>query len=98
MWGKKKGYKQSTDDASNGNPSPAGGGGVLRGHQHQGDWQCSLGEEMGYYTSMKAELKAVCRGLHLAKSMNIPKIWIQLDSLLVFGTLKGSITWSMSRY
>ena len=45
-------------------------------------------------TSMKAELKALYRGLQLAKSMNIEKLWVQLDSLVVVSMLNGNNSWS----
>ena len=54
----------NTDGASKGNPGPAGGG-VIRGHR--GEWICGFVENMGICTSTKAKLKAVLRGLLIAK-------------------------------
>jgi len=64
----------NTDRASKDNPGPAGGGGVLRGCR--GDWMCGFSEGMGVCTAMKAKIKAVFRGLRLAKDMKIPKLWV----------------------
>ena len=68
----------NTDGAAKGNPGPAGAGGVLRGDQ--GEWIAGFSENLGYCSSVKAELRAVWRGLSLAKEMQARKVWLQLDS------------------
>ena len=79
----------NTDGASKGNPGTAGGGGVIRGDR--GEWICGFGEAMGICSSMKAEIKAVLRGLKLAFQMNIDQLWVQVDSATLAGLLKGDI-------
>jgi len=77
----------NTDGASKGNPGKAGGGGVLR--DDKGTWICGFGESMGTCTVMKAEIKAVLRGLRLAYSLDIKRLWVQVDSSTLAGMLKG---------
>jgi len=68
----------NTDGASKGNPGKAGGGGVIRGNT--GEWIRGFGESMGSCTVMKAEIKAVLRGLKIAKSLDIQQLRVQVDS------------------
>jgi len=82
----------NTDGASKGNPGPTGGGGIIRGCR--GEWLGGFAERMGVCTSMKAKIKAVYRGLQLAKSMNIRNLWVKLDSQIVVGMLNGGFPWS----
>jgi len=79
----------NTDGAFRGNSGPAGG--VLRGYR--GEWLRSFAEGMGHCTLMKAEIKAVYKGLQLTNSMNIPKLGVQLDAQIV----AGSSAWTMER-
>lgn len=55
----------NTDGAAKGNPGPAGGGGVFR--DTRGNWICGFAEGMGRCTSVRAELKAILRGLQVAR-------------------------------
>jgi len=66
---------------------------MLRGHE--GEWLSGFAEGVGHCTSMKAEIKTVYKGPQLAKSMTISKLWVQLDSLMVVGMLRGSLAWTM---
>ena len=66
----------------------ADGGRILWGHR--GEWLCGFTEGMGGCTSMKAQLKAVHRGLQLAKNMNVGKLGGQLESQPVVGILTAS--------
>jgi len=68
----------NTNGASEGNSGKAGGGG------DKGDWICSFGESMRVSSSMKA----VLRGLRLAKTLEINKLWVQVDSFVLVGLLK----------
>jgi len=77
----------NTDGASKGNPGRAGGGGVLRGDK--GEWICGFGESMRVCTTMKAEIKVVLRGLKIAKSLDITRLWVQVDSFNLVELLKG---------
>uniref|UniRef100_A0A7C8ZGN9 RNase H type-1 domain-containing protein n=1 Tax=Opuntia streptacantha TaxID=393608 RepID=A0A7C8ZGN9_OPUST len=54
----------NTDGAARGNPGPAGAGGVIRGER--GEWIAGFSEHLGRCSSLKAELRAVLRGLRLA--------------------------------
>ena len=38
---------------------------------------------------MKAEIKAVLRGLTIAKDLDITRLWIQVDSFNLVGQLNG---------
>ena len=40
---------------------------------------------------MKAELKALLRGLAIAKERGVPKPWIKSDSMVLVGMLRGEI-------
>ena len=64
----------NADGVAKGNPGPTGGGGVLRGHR--GEWILGFAENMGISTSMKAELKALLRGLKLATEKGVQKLWV----------------------
>jgi len=44
---------------------------------------------------MKAEIRAVLQGLQLAKRMEIRKLWVQLDSIVVVGTLTKKVSWCL---
>uniref|UniRef100_A0A7C8YVG9 RNase H type-1 domain-containing protein n=1 Tax=Opuntia streptacantha TaxID=393608 RepID=A0A7C8YVG9_OPUST len=76
--------------AVKGNPGP-GAGGVIRGDK--GEWIIGFSENLGYCSSVKAELRAVLHGLKLAKEANVHRIWVQLDSSVVVGMLKNQMHW-----
>lgn len=71
--------------AAKGNPGLVGSGGVLRGSR--GEWQWGFAEHAGCCSSMKAELKAVLRGLTIARQRSISKLWVQSDSVVLVGLL-----------
>jgi len=56
---------------------------------------CGFSEGMGVCSSLKVEIKAIHRGLRLVKSMKIPKLGVQLDSLVVAGMLRDATTWNV---
>jgi len=66
------------DGAAKGNPGPAGAEGVIRGDK--GEWVHGFSENLGFCTSVKAELRAVLRGLTLANDVRVQKLWVQMDS------------------
>ena len=70
-----------------GNPGPAGAGGVLR--DAKGEWLAGFSEHLGHCSSVKAELRAVWRGLSLAKEMQAQRVWLQTDSNVVVSMLAG---------
>ena len=78
----------NTDGAAKGNPGSAGGGGVFR--SHRGEWLGGFAENIGCCTSTKAELKAVLRGLKLARTLGFTKLWVNLDSSCVVGFIRGA--------
>jgi len=82
-------YILNTDGASKGNPGPARGGGVLR--DDKGDWKWGFTMNMGHCSSMKAELKAVLKGLQVAKERGVQKLWIKSDSCVLVGMLRGEL-------
>ena len=79
----------NTDGASKGNPGSAGGGGVLRGDR--GEWKWAFTENMGYCSSMKAELKAILRGLRIAKEKGVSRLLVRSDSTVLVGMLRGEM-------
>ena len=79
------------DGAAKGNPGRAGAGGVIRGDR--GNWIVGFSEHLGHCSSMKAEIRAVFRGLQLAKEENLHKVWIRTDSLVVVGMLTNKMQW-----
>jgi len=76
------------DGASKGNPGPAWEGGVTC--DHQGHWVCGFIENMGCCTSTKAELKAILRGLRIAKEKRLTKILVRIDLQLAVNMLNSN--------
>jgi len=76
-----------TDGAAKGCPGLTGAGGVFR--DAQGSWIVGFGEYLGRCSAVKAELKAVFRGLRIARELNIHKLWIRLDSKPVVALLSN---------
>ena len=81
----------NADGTTKGNPRPAGAGGVTR--NDKGEWHGGFSEKLGRCSSMKAEIRAVLQGLKLAKRLGVRKLWLQLDSIVVTGMLKGTMDW-----
>ena len=77
------------DGASRRNPGVSGGGGIFRGWH--GECLGGFAERMGVYYSARAELRAVLRGLLVAKEKDFKKLLVNVDSMLVVGMLKGSL-------
>ena len=75
----------NTDGAAKGNPGLAGAGGVIR--DHKGEWILGFSENSGCCSPLKAEIKAILRGLQLVKGTYAQKIWLQVDSKVVVNTL-----------
>ena len=71
----------NTNGASKGNRGPASGGGLLR--DYKGKMMKGFMEKFGIYTSPKAELMALRRGLPIAKELNIKQLILLVDSQLV---------------
>ena len=81
----------NTDSASKGNPGAVGSGGVLRGDK--GEWICDFRKSMGNCSAMKSEIKAILRGLWIAKDKDIKRVWVQVDSSTLVGLLKDDSTY-----
>ena len=77
-----------TNGAAKGNPGVARASGVFR--EHRGEWLGGYAEGLGICSLVKAELKAVLRGLRIAKDRRIQKLWIRLDSSVVVDILQNS--------
>jgi len=75
----------NTDGAARGNLGPEGAGGVLR--NDKGEWMTGFSEYLGHCSAMKAELKAVLRGLNIAKDMGVEKLWLRIDSRVLLDML-----------
>jgi len=71
----------NADGAVRGALGLAGAGGVVRGYQ--GKWVVGFSEPLGRCSVTQAELRAVLRGLRIAKEAGIRKLWVQVDSKVV---------------
>lgn len=74
----------------------AGGGGVFRGWR--GEWLEGFAERMGVCSFVRAELRAMLRGLLLVKERRFTKLVVKVDSMLVVGMLKGSLCCNTRHY
>ena len=74
------------------NTGLAGGGGVFRGWN--GERLGGFVEKMGVHSSVRAKLRAVLRGLLLAREKGYKKLVVYVDSIIVVGLLKGNMTCS----
>jgi len=77
----------NTDGAVKGALGPAGAGGVLR--DDKGEWILGFSEYLGHCSTLTAELKAVVRGLKIAKELGAQKLWVRTDSKILWGMLIG---------
>ncbi len=79
--------KLYTDGGSRGNPGPSAGAYVIF------DLDDTIVEKNGYYigitTNNQAEYQALRRGLERARDLNIRKLHVYMDSLLVINQMKG---------
>ena len=79
--------KLYTDGGSRGNPGPSAGAYVIY------DLDDVVVEKDGYYigitTNNQAEYQALRRGLERARELNIRKLRVYMDSLLVINQMKG---------
>jgi len=82
----------NTDGASKGNSGVATSGGVMRGAM--GEWIKGFSESFRVCTSVKTELKAALYGLRMAHSLEIKKLWLPMDSMVLLGMLRGNRAWN----
>ena len=64
---------------------------MIRGER--GEWIAGFSENLGHCSSMKAEIRAILRGLRLAEEANFRKVWVRTDSLVVVGMLTNHMQW-----
>lgn len=72
-------YSLNVDGAAKGTPGPAGGGGIIR--DHRGVFVSAFAASFGHCSAFMAEVKALSKGLELAKSLHIKKLLVQMDNL-----------------
>lgn len=77
----------NVDGAAKGSPGPAGGGAIIR--NHCGEFISALVANFGNTNAFRAEAVALLRGLELARSLQIDKLLIQLDSLAGVQVIKS---------
>ena len=75
----------NTDGAARGTMGLAGAGGVLR--DETGTWLIGFSEFLGHCSATMAELRAVLRGLQIAKEVATTKLWVQVDSTVIISML-----------
>jgi len=80
-----------TDGASKGSQGIAAGVRFLG--DIEGEWIGGFRENLEFCTSFKAELNAILHGLRLARNLQIQRLWIQVDSIMVVEMLKGNTIW-----
>ena len=73
--------KLNTDGSSNGNPGPAGGGGVIC--DHEWNWLWGFMRHIGSASSVMAELWALRDGLSLVIDMDFLNVLIEIDAFIV---------------
>jgi len=78
--------KLNFDEASKGNPSPAGYGGIFRDSQGQTRW--IYADKGGIMSNNEAEFMAAYQGINIAIRNGYRKLEIEGDSNLVIGTIK----------
>ena len=82
MW-----FKLNTDGSSSGNPSRAGGGGIIR--NSYGEWVSGFARAIGYTTSVAVKLWALWDGINLCIDLNLTNVIIELDAKLVVDLLQN---------
>ena len=75
----------NTDGAAKGNVGPAGAGEVIR--NDKGEWVIGFSEYLGHCSALTAELKALIRGLKVARELGVQKLGIRVDSSVLVGML-----------
>jgi len=75
------------DGASSGNPGPAAAAAVA--YLPSGEILTSRTEKLGQATNNVAEYRAVILGLQLARDLNVKKVILKIDSLLVVNQMNG---------
>ena len=66
--------------------------GVVR--DSRGEWIRRFSENLGICTSIRAELRAVLQGLRMTRALELSKLWLQADSMVIVGMLRGEGVWN----
>lgn len=82
-------FKINTDGCYKGNPSPAGGGCVLRNDQSKFVW--AIADYFGCTTNMTAYMQALLQGVQRCKAKGIVNLDVETDSLILVYILKGKL-------
>ena len=77
----------STDGSAKGSVGPAGAGGVIR--NDRGEWVIGFSAYLGHCSALTAELKALQRGLSIARQLGITKLEIRVDSKILVDLMTG---------
>ncbi|KAF7820707.1 reverse transcriptase [Senna tora] len=72
-------FKLNTDGSCLGNPGSMATAGIIR--DHHGNWVSGFSKQLGFGTSLKAELCAIALGIKLAKDLACRKLVVESDSL-----------------
>jgi len=75
----------NTDGAAREGMGLAGAGGIIR--DNMGNWVIGFSENLGKCSAIKAEIRAVFRGLTVAREQSVQKLWLQVDSKMVVSML-----------
>ena len=81
-------FKLNTNGASNGNPSKAGGGGLIR--DCNGKWFKGFSRSIGHASSFIAEFWALRDGLKLALDIGVLRLVVELDAKVVVSLLTST--------
>ena len=73
--------KLNNDESALGNPSKAGGGGLIR--EHQGNWVRGFTRAHGNTSSSIAELWALRDGLEITKDLGLNNLIVEMDALSI---------------
>ena len=79
-------FKLNSNGSSLGNPSKAGGGGLVC--NHHGEWVCGYSRAIGHTSSVATELWALRDGINLCVELNLPNVLIGIDAKLVVELLQ----------
>ena len=74
------------DGSSIGNPGKAGGGGLIQ--NDKGEWLKGYARNVGFSTSVVAELWALRDGIRLCIALKLPAVIIELDAKLIVDLLQ----------
>ncbi|XP_010265050.1 PREDICTED: uncharacterized protein LOC104602891 [Nelumbo nucifera] len=79
--------KLNVDGASRGNPSPCGGGGIIRDGRNS--FIYSFSNTYGTETNLVAKAMALLDSLHLVVALDLNKIMVESDSKILIDILNG---------